>query len=74
MSLIIKLQEFPPTSKLDPTVYGDQSSKIRKEHIESNLDGLTVEEAIFKFDICFDNTTLCEYCDLFSVIFFHSML
>lgn len=44
--IICCLQEFPPTSKLDPTVYGDQSSKIRKEHIDSNLDGLTVEEAI----------------------------
>ncbi|CAL0311226.1 unnamed protein product [Lupinus luteus] len=40
------LQEFPPASKLDPEVYGNQTSTLRREHIESNLDGLTVEEAI----------------------------
>ncbi|KAJ1380913.1 PLAT/LH2 domain [Sesbania bispinosa] len=40
------LQEFPPASKLDPKVYGDQTSTIRKEQIECNLDGLTVDEAI----------------------------
>ncbi|XP_027353567.1 probable linoleate 9S-lipoxygenase 5 [Abrus precatorius] len=40
------LQEFPPASKLDPEVYGDQTSTIREEHIESNMDGLTVDEAI----------------------------
>ncbi|KAK7397204.1 hypothetical protein VNO78_18371 [Psophocarpus tetragonolobus] len=40
------LQELPPTSKLDTKVYGDQTSTIRKKHIESNIDGLTVDEAI----------------------------
>ncbi|XP_027367736.1 probable linoleate 9S-lipoxygenase 5 isoform X2 [Abrus precatorius] len=44
--IIRSLQEFPPVSKLDPKVYGDQTSKIAKEHIEINLDGLTVDEAI----------------------------
>ncbi|KAK7284350.1 hypothetical protein RJT34_19095 [Clitoria ternatea] len=44
--IICCLQKFPPTSKLDPKVYGDQTSTIRKEHIESNIDGLTVDEAI----------------------------
>ena len=28
------LQEFPPTSKLDPEVNGDQNSTIAKEHRE----------------------------------------
>ena len=41
------LQEFPPTSKLDPEVYGDQNSTIAKEHIENNIDGLTIEEVMF---------------------------
>ncbi|KAL5135975.1 putative linoleate 9S-lipoxygenase 5 [Glycine soja] len=35
------LKEFPPESKLDSKVYGDQTSTIRKKHIESNMDGLT---------------------------------
>ena len=38
------MQEFPPTSKLDPNVYGDQTSKITKEHIINSLDGLTVDQ------------------------------
>ncbi|KAK6915577.1 Lipoxygenase, C-terminal [Dillenia turbinata] len=42
------LQELPPTSKLDPTVYGNQTSTITRELIEQDLDGLAVEEAIEK--------------------------
>uniref|UniRef100_A0A5B7B1M6 Lipoxygenase n=1 Tax=Davidia involucrata TaxID=16924 RepID=A0A5B7B1M6_DAVIN len=44
--IIRLLQEFPPTSKLDPEVYGNQISSIPKGYIETNLDGLTFEEAI----------------------------
>lgn len=44
--IIRRLQEFPPTSKLDPKVYGNQNSAIRKEHIENNLNGQTVDQAI----------------------------
>ena len=40
------LQEFPPTSKLDPKVYGDQNSTITRENIENSLDGLTIEEVM----------------------------
>ncbi|PNX66170.1 linoleate 9S-lipoxygenase, partial [Trifolium pratense] len=38
--------EFPPKSKLDSAVYGDHTSTITKEHIQLNLEGLTVDEAI----------------------------
>ncbi|OIW13046.1 hypothetical protein TanjilG_17606 [Lupinus angustifolius] len=44
--MICRLEEFPPTSKLDRKIYGDHTSIIAKEHIERNLDGLRVEEAI----------------------------
>ncbi|XVE81593.1 hypothetical protein DITRI_Ditri15bG0077300 [Diplodiscus trichospermus] len=44
--IISRLQEFPPASKLDPKVYGNQRSTITKEHIERNMKGLTVEEAL----------------------------
>ncbi|CAJ1955474.1 unnamed protein product [Sphenostylis stenocarpa] len=39
-------QEFPPRSKLDTQAYGDHTSIITKEHLEPNLGGLTVEQAI----------------------------
>ncbi|XP_058780249.1 seed linoleate 9S-lipoxygenase-3-like [Vicia villosa] len=45
-NVICRLQEFPPRSNLDSRVYGDHTSKITKEHLEPNLEGLTVEEAI----------------------------
>ncbi|XVF41917.1 hypothetical protein PTKIN_Ptkin01aG0319400 [Pterospermum kingtungense] len=40
------LKEFPPPSKLDPEVYGRQDSCITKEHIEYNLEGLSVRKAL----------------------------
>nr|CAD1837637.1 unnamed protein product [Ananas comosus var. bracteatus] len=45
--LIIKrLDVFPPVSKLDPTKYGNQNSTITSAHIQSNLDGLTIDQAL----------------------------
>ncbi|KAA8545124.1 hypothetical protein F0562_019987 [Nyssa sinensis] len=44
--IICRLQEFPPTSKLDPRVYGDQTSSITRDNIGNNLEGLSIDEAI----------------------------
>ncbi|XP_010667400.2 probable linoleate 9S-lipoxygenase 5 [Beta vulgaris subsp. vulgaris] len=44
--LIRRLEEFPPKSKLDPKVYGNQNSSITREHIEKNMDGYSTEKAI----------------------------
>ncbi|KAI9187120.1 hypothetical protein LWI28_024632 [Acer negundo] len=44
--IIRRLEEFPPTSKLDCELYGNQNSTISAKHIESNSDGLTIDETI----------------------------
>ncbi|GMI96000.1 Arabidopsis thaliana lipoxygenase 5 [Hibiscus trionum] len=44
--IINRLKEFPPVSKLDPKEFGHQKSTITREHIECNMNGLTVEEAL----------------------------
>ncbi|KAL3381889.1 hypothetical protein AABB24_001801 [Solanum stoloniferum] len=44
--LISGLHEFPPKSKLDTNIYGNQNSTITKEHVEDKLDGLIIDEAI----------------------------
>ncbi|CAI8607972.1 unnamed protein product [Vicia faba] len=44
--IIKKLQNFPPKSTLDSKLYGDNTSTITKEHLEPNMDGVTVEGAI----------------------------
>ncbi|KAH9326880.1 hypothetical protein KI387_007058, partial [Taxus chinensis] len=37
-------QSFPPSSILDTELYGPQQSSITAEHIEKNLDGLSVQQ------------------------------
>ncbi|KAM6567753.1 hypothetical protein CsatA_026881 [Cannabis sativa] len=44
--LIRRLNEFPPASKLDPELYGNQTSTITEEHIQNYLDGLDVSTAL----------------------------
>jgi linoleate 9S-lipoxygenase len=44
--IIRRLQEFPPTSNLDPWIYGIQTSTIKEEHILNNLEGFTVLKAL----------------------------
>ncbi|KAI8003549.1 Linoleate 9S-lipoxygenase 5 [Camellia lanceoleosa] len=44
--IIRRLQEFPPASKLDPKIYGNQTSSMTRELIEKNMGDLTVDEAI----------------------------
>jgi len=41
------MQDFPPVSKLDTNVFGNQDSAITKDHIERNLYGLTADEVIY---------------------------
>nr|CAB3475078.1 unnamed protein product [Digitaria exilis] len=44
--IIKRLTEFPPKSTLDPSMYGDHTSTITESHIERNLKGLTVQQAL----------------------------
>ncbi|KAK2406451.1 Lox2p [Trifolium repens] len=43
---IKKIQEYPPKSKLDSQLYGDNTTTITKEHLEPYLDGINIEQAI----------------------------
>ncbi|KAL6614019.1 hypothetical protein ACP70R_036289 [Stipagrostis hirtigluma subsp. patula] len=44
--IIRRLTEFPPRSTLDPSKFGDHTSTITEEHIQKNLEGLSVQEAL----------------------------
>lgn len=40
------LETFPPSSSLDPNVYGPQKSTITEQHIKKFLDGLSLSQAV----------------------------
>ncbi|XP_065044482.1 linoleate 9S-lipoxygenase 6-like [Musa acuminata AAA Group] len=44
--IVSRLDNFPPISQLDSNKYGNQHSTITAAHIEHNLEGLTVDEAL----------------------------
>ena len=49
-------QEFPIFSKLDPVIYGPVESAIKSEHVERELNGMSVQQVttslIFNKDQC----------------------
>lgn len=57
---IEKLKVFPPISKLDPQIYGPQESALKEEHILSQLNGMTVQEAINE-----DKLFIIDYHDIY---------
>lgn len=45
--LVIRcLETFPPSSSLDPNIYGPQKSTITEQHIKKFLDGLSLSQAV----------------------------
>ncbi|CAN6287139.1 unnamed protein product [Urochloa humidicola] len=46
--IIKRLTKFPVKSTLDPSQYGDHTSKITEAHIQHNLEGYTVQNALKK--------------------------
>ncbi|KAH9301724.1 hypothetical protein KI387_013307, partial [Taxus chinensis] len=43
---IERLKEFPIVSKLDPAIYGSPESAIKAEHIEAELNGMPIKQAL----------------------------
>ncbi|KAJ7968563.1 Lipoxygenase [Quillaja saponaria] len=43
---IERLEVFPPTSKLDPNIYGPQESALKEEHIRDHIEGMSIQEAL----------------------------
>ncbi|KAG6691102.1 hypothetical protein I3842_10G048400 [Carya illinoinensis] len=39
-------KDFPPKSKLYPSIYGEQESGLGEEYIEGNLNGMSVQQAM----------------------------
>lgn len=43
---IERLKDFPILSKLDPAIYGSPESAIKSEHVEGELNGMSVKQAL----------------------------
>ncbi|KAI4299382.1 hypothetical protein L6164_032849 [Bauhinia variegata] len=43
---IERLKVFPPTSKLDASIYGPLDSALTEEHIKDHIEGLSVQQAL----------------------------
>ncbi|XP_002448678.1 linoleate 9S-lipoxygenase [Sorghum bicolor] len=43
---IKRVTKFPLTSELDRGVFGDQDSKITEDHVEKNMGGMTLQQAV----------------------------
>ncbi|KAE8657503.1 Lipoxygenase 4 [Hibiscus syriacus] len=43
---IERMTVFPPVSKQDPEIYGPLESALKEEHIASQLNGMTVQQAL----------------------------
>lgn len=57
---IEKLTIFPPISKLDTSIYGNQESALRGEHILGHLDGMSVQQALEE-----NRLFILDYHDIF---------
>eukprot|EP00250_Pteridium_aquilinum_P016632 c23207_g1_i1 orf=1-2061(-) len=44
--VIQRIKEFPIVSTLNPDIYGEKTSSIKAYHLEGQLEGLTIKEAI----------------------------
>ncbi|KAJ7561183.1 hypothetical protein O6H91_03G017200 [Diphasiastrum complanatum] len=57
---IQSLKVFPPTSALDPATYGPQISAITASHLEPQLEGLNLQQALDQ-----DKLFIVDYNDLY---------
>eukprot|EP01018_Ginkgo_biloba_P021180 Gb_41561 [translate_table: standard] len=53
------LQSFPPSSSLDADKYGPQQSSITAQHIENNLQGLSVKQPV-AIELCLPPTAVAQ--------------
>lgn len=62
------MQEFPPTSTLDPSKYGNHISSIREADIIHNLEGLTIEQVYFVVNPSYQISFQALICGTYTVL------